>query len=165
MVRTGSAATVSALRMPASSAYARPSTVAEDQHSGAESSAPLKRTNKEIGREPSWGIIAMIDVGQERLISISNLPALLPARRNGRRIHVSACYRWVQRGIHGVKLEAIKIGATSYTSIEALMRFGISLNPQANGDPAAAIESSASRRRTADAVSRRVARELGLNPD
>lgn len=49
-------------------------------------------------------------------------------RPNGKRVHISACYRWIQRGVRGIKLEALRIGGTMYTSVEALERFGLRLN-------------------------------------
>jgi len=49
-------------------------------------------------------------------------------RPNGKRVHISAVYRWVQRGIKGVRLEAIRIGGTTYTSREALQRFALPAN-------------------------------------
>ena len=42
-----------------------------------------------------------------------------------RRSAISAIYRWMQRGIKGVRLDAIRIGGTTYTSREALQRFAL----------------------------------------
>jgi hypothetical protein len=66
----------------------------------------------------------MIDITQETLIPLREAPRRLPPRPNGKRIHISACYRWISRGVRGVRLEAIRIGGTTYTSLEALQRFG-----------------------------------------
>lgn len=65
----------------------------------------------------------MIDLTQEQLVALSQVPKVLPKRPNGKRLHISAVYRWVQRGRKGHRLETIKIGGTTYTSIEALQRF------------------------------------------
>ena len=65
----------------------------------------------------------VIDISTETLIPLRDAPRHLPARPNGKRVHVSACYRWTSRGVCGVRLEAIKIGGSTYTSIEALQRF------------------------------------------
>ena len=65
----------------------------------------------------------MIDIGKEQLVSLRDVPKLLPARGNGNRIHISAVYRWVQRGVRGTRLEVIRVGGTTYTSREALQRF------------------------------------------
>jgi len=65
----------------------------------------------------------MIEVTTESLIPLHDVPRLLPSRGNGKRIHISAVYRWIQRGVRGVRLESVKIGGTSYTTAEALQRF------------------------------------------
>lgn len=65
----------------------------------------------------------MIDIGHEQLVSLRDVRKLLPARSNGKRIHISAVYRWVQRGVGGTRLEVIRVGGTTYTSREALQRF------------------------------------------
>jgi hypothetical protein len=67
----------------------------------------------------------MIEIESETLIPLREVSKLLPVRPNGRRVHISAIYRWVQRGIKGVRLEAIRIGGTTYTSREALQRFAL----------------------------------------
>lgn len=65
----------------------------------------------------------MIDIEHENLVSLHDVLKLFPARANGKRIHISAVYRWVQRGVRGVHLEIVRVGGTSYTSREALQRF------------------------------------------
>ena len=65
----------------------------------------------------------MIDISQETLLPIREVPRHLPPRPNGKRVHISAVYRWTQRGIRGAVLEAIRIGGSTYTSTEALQRF------------------------------------------
>jgi hypothetical protein len=68
----------------------------------------------------------MIDIEHEHLVAIHDVPKLLPVRSNGKRIHISAVYRWVQRGVRGIHLEIVRVGGTSYTSREALQRFATS---------------------------------------
>ena len=70
----------------------------------------------------------MIDIGQEELIAIREVPGELPRRPNGRRLHISAVYRWISRGVRGVILESVRIGGTTYTSKEAMARFAERLN-------------------------------------
>ena len=65
----------------------------------------------------------MIDIASEQLVPLNEVPKLLPARGNGKRIHISAIYRWAQRGVRGTRLEVIRVGGTTYTSREALQRF------------------------------------------
>jgi hypothetical protein len=47
----------------------------------------------------------------------------LPRRQTGREIHVATILRWVKFGLAGVRLEAVRIGATLCTSEPALRRF------------------------------------------
>ena len=61
----------------------------------------------------------MIDIDTEEFVPVDAVPDRLPPRRSGREIHESAVYRWIQRGIRGVRLEAIKLGGRTYTSVEA----------------------------------------------
>jgi hypothetical protein len=70
-------------------------------------------------------VLTVIDLEHEKLISLHEVPKLLPQRTNGKRLHISAVYRWAQRGVHGLKLEVIRIGGTTYTSVEALQRFSL----------------------------------------
>lgn len=65
----------------------------------------------------------MIDLQHEQLVPIRMVPKLLPRHPNGKRLHISAVYRWMERGRKGVHLEWIKIGGRRYTSREALQRF------------------------------------------
>ena len=67
----------------------------------------------------------MIEIESETLVPLREVSKLLPPRPNGKHVHISAIYRWVQRGIKGVRLEAIRIGGTAYTSREALQRFAL----------------------------------------
>jgi len=77
----------------------------------------------------------MIEIESETLVALREVSKLLPLRPNGKRVHTSAIYRWVQRGIKGVQLEAIRIGGTTYTSREALQRFALpAVTPHAEAD-------------------------------
>ena len=75
----------------------------------------------ETARRPTGFVV--IDLTSEQLVSLHDVPKLLPPRPNGKRLHISAIYRWVQRGIRGIRLEVIRVGGTTYTSREALQRF------------------------------------------
>jgi hypothetical protein len=65
----------------------------------------------------------MIDLANETLISLADVPDHLPLRRGGKRPHVSCIYRWVQRGCRGIRLEVLQVGGTKCTSLQALQRF------------------------------------------
>ena len=95
----------------------------------------------------------MIDVAEETLVPIRDVPKRLPPRPGGRRIHISAVYRWIQRGVRGVRLEAVRIGGTTYTSLEALQRFA---EQSSNGqqDPPPSFASTATRRRQRETSTR-----------
>jgi len=105
----------------------------------------------------------MIDIGTEHLISINDVPRQLPTRRNGKRVHISAVYRWIQRGVRGVHLEVLKIGGTAYTSVEALQRFAEHLSQRQGASPTAQSTSTVQRKRQIERASRELAAMLGSN--
>ncbi len=86
----------------------------------------------------------MIDANSEHLVSLTDAAKLLPARRGGKRPHVSCIYRWTVSGCKGIKLESLQVGGTRCTSREALGRFferlsdatGLQRDPQAVRTPA-----------------------------
>lgn len=98
----------------------------------------------------------------ERLLTLDEAARLRPAGRSGRPAHVSTIYRWVARGIRGVRLEAIRIGGRLYTSMEALQQFAERLTLGC-GDAATSppVASSAARRRSAERAERMLDR-LGI---
>ncbi|MFT7464314.1 MAG: hypothetical protein ACI9EF_002667 [Pseudohongiellaceae bacterium] len=64
----------------------------------------------------------MIDQDTSAFVPLSEVADLLP-RHRGRPIHISTVYRWVQQGVHGVRLSTARIGGRLYTSREALHQF------------------------------------------
>ncbi|HEX3152936.1 MAG TPA: DUF1580 domain-containing protein [Gemmataceae bacterium] len=63
----------------------------------------------------------------EGLISLVQAAATLPSVR-GKRVSTSSIFRWIVKGKHGVRLEAIKMGGPGYwTSKPALARFAAAL--------------------------------------
>jgi hypothetical protein len=77
----------------------------------------------------------MIDPLTEHVISLTDATKILPARRGGKRPHVSCIYRWTTIGCRGVVLESIQIGGTRCTSREAVARFFARLTPTPNDAP------------------------------
>ncbi len=75
----------------------------------------------------------MISLERETLLSIRQAARRIPGRR-GKPIHVSAVYRWIQRGVDGVRLEVVRVGGTTYTSAESLQRFSEALTQARHGD-------------------------------
>lgn len=59
-----------------------------------------------------------IDIHSDSLLTISQAAKSLPMRPN-----VSTVWRWVQRGVRGVKLDTVLVGGRRYTSKEALQSF------------------------------------------
>ena len=82
-----------------------------------------------------------INLRTESVISLSEAARHLPRLRQGRKVHVGTLYRWISRGVGGVRLEAVKIGRTLVTSREALQRFA---------DRSSAVQRSSRVKRTRD---------------
>lgn len=64
-----------------------------------------------------------INLEAEQVLTLAEAARSLPRLRRGRKVHVSTLYRWISRGVGGVRLEALKLGRTVVTSREALQRF------------------------------------------
>lgn len=103
----------------------------------------------------------MIDIENETLIPIGDVPSRLPPRPNGKRVHISAIYRWMSRGVRGIKLEVIKVGGSTYTSLEALQRFADWLSNRTDDSNAIKMPAPA-RRREIEKAQREVEEILGL---
>ncbi|MCH8043694.1 MAG: DUF1580 domain-containing protein [Planctomycetes bacterium] len=65
----------------------------------------------------------MIDLTKEELLTLSEAAGLLPPRRKGKRPHPTTLFRWASNGLRGEKLEVLRVGDTTCTSIAALQRF------------------------------------------
>jgi len=98
-----------------------------------------------------------IDLEREQVLSLRQATDSLPRLRQGRRVHISTVYRWISRGVGGVRLEAVKLGRTLVTSREALQRFADRLTEDA-GD---GVEDSRAQRERSKQVGRELDR-LGL---
>ena len=104
----------------------------------------------------------MIELRSESLIPIREAPRHLPKRPNGKRIHISACYRWISRGVRGVQLDSIKIGGSTYTSMEALQRFGDRLATGRSIGPENERATPRTRQRQIERATNAVREQLGL---
>jgi Protein of unknown function (DUF1580) len=67
----------------------------------------------------------MIDITTEKLLSMSQAARLIPPSRSGRATHTSTLVRWIHRGVRGRRLDAVRIGGSWVTSVEALARFAV----------------------------------------
>lgn len=63
----------------------------------------------------------MISTASEDLIAFNRVPQHLQ-KTFGHKVHIASVYRWVNRGLGGVRLETIKVGAKRFTSAQALDR-------------------------------------------
>lgn len=104
----------------------------------------------------------MIDVTRESLVPVRDVPRCLPPRCKGNRVHISAVYRWMQKGVRGVVLDSCRIGGTTYTSREALQRFADQLTGDAPPPNPPTQRTSVGRSHYLARVAEAVARELGL---
>ncbi len=62
----------------------------------------------------------------ESVLPFSEAAARLP-RFRGKRVNVSTIWRWARKGLHGQRLEVVRLGHRFLTSVEALDRFAAKL--------------------------------------
>jgi len=78
----------------------------------------------------------------ESPLTLAEAAKALPPLRGGKRVHLATLYRWVSRGVAGVRLESLRLGRTVVTSREALQRFaerlGARVEPATPASPVAA---------------------------
>ncbi len=97
-----------------------------------------------------------IDPNTESLISLGEAARRLPARRGGKKPHVSCIYRWTATGCRGVVLESLQVGGTRCTSKEALGRFFARLT---DGDRPSTVRSPTKRHRDTEKAIRDLERQ------
>jgi Protein of unknown function (DUF1580) len=98
----------------------------------------------------------MIDIHTETLVSIKEIPKHFPGRP-----HTATIWRFIQRGIRGVKLETLLCGGKRFSSLEALQRFVERTTAAADGD-SLPIASTPSHRRRAHEKACRELDEVGI---
>ena len=72
-----------------------------------------------------------IDIAAETLLSVGQAARAVPYRPN-----VCTVWRWLERGVRGVRLESVLMGGRRFTSQEALERFFTATTAAANGTQA-----------------------------
>lgn len=73
----------------------------------------------------------MIDLQNEQTLRLQDARKLKWLKgRDGERLSLDSIRRWSLRGLKGVVLESTKIGNTTYTSVEAILRFLARINKQ-----------------------------------
>lgn len=65
----------------------------------------------------------MIDIASETVVTLTQATGHVPARGKRKKPAVSTLHRWALRGVKGIRLETLMVGATRCTSIEAIQRF------------------------------------------
>ena len=76
-----------------------------------------------------------ISLEKEVTLTLPEAASRLPRLRGGKKVHVSTLYRWIHRGVGGIRLEAVKIGRTVVTSVEALQRFADRVTREPSDEP------------------------------
>ena len=71
-----------------------------------------------------------ISISGETLLSYAEAARSLP----GRGVNVSTIWRWVTRGVKGIRLETVTIGGRRFTSREALERFTAATTAATSGE-------------------------------
>ncbi len=72
----------------------------------------------------------MIDIQTDTLIPLSEVPLHVPPKKNGKRIHNCAAYRWEKRGLETITMA----GLGKFTTIQALQNFFMVLSGQKPAD-------------------------------
>jgi len=92
----------------------------------------------------------MIDTSQgASLIPIPQVPAHVPSRP-----HIATVWRWMGRGVRGVKLETVLIGGKRFTSADAIQRFIDDSTAAADGRPTPKAKRTRDRQRSIEAAER-----------
>jgi hypothetical protein len=64
----------------------------------------------------------MIDISKQQILTLKEAIAVVP-KIDGKRPSLGSLYRWVNKGIRGVRLEVISIGGRTCTTRESLNMF------------------------------------------
>src|SRR5262245_53252899 len=104
------------------------------------------------------GVVAMaIDPTTETLRPFAEAARRLPRLRSGRPVSPATLWRWASRGVRArdgqpVRLETIKIGGTTCTSLEALARFFARLSGEGEEGTVTPIKRQSQTETTLDAA-------------
>lgn len=72
-----------------------------------------------------------INVETEEILTLNQAARQIP----GGAVSLCTMYRWRLKGVHGVKLECLRVGQEWRTSREAILRFIARLNPTTAAPP------------------------------
>ena len=101
-----------------------------------------------------------IDILAETLVTIPQASALLPSDESGRKPAIATIYRWMLRGVKGVRLETCLVGGKRFTSHEALQRFSEAVTRAAQGK--APVPRTSTRRKQHDEAVERELQAAGI---
>ena len=105
----------------------------------------------------------MIELGSERILTLTEAAGYVPGRKPGKKAHVSTLHRWAQRGVNGIRLETQKLGGVVVTSLEALQRFSERCtNGEGESEGAVTVRTSRARKRAIAKAERELDR-AGIN--
>jgi len=113
-----------------------------------------------VGDDPSE-IPDVIDIQAERLFPVRNPPRDVSPILGEKWPHPATLYRWAKCGLHGVKLETLRVGGTLCTSLEALQRFCERLTASTTAPTQPPAASPTARRRSHERAGRALDR-LGI---
>ena len=94
-----------------------------------------------------------IDLSSERPLSFQEALEHLP-RRRGKLLHLSTLYRWADIGVRGVKLEIIKVGGATCTTLAAIQRFCQGVTDAPRKHTGGRLRASKARQRRANRAAR-----------
>lgn len=104
----------------------------------------------------------MIDLQNEKTLSLTQAAKLLPPGRQGRPVNLSTVFRWIADGVQApdgsiVRLDAVRLGGRWLTSVEALQRFAEAQTPAPSTRPTF-VKSPAARSKAAAKAGRALER-------
>jgi adenosylmethionine-8-amino-7-oxononanoate aminotransferase len=73
--------------------------------------------------------MSKINTSSENVINITQAANQIPGRP-----HRATVWRWILNGLHGIRLESVKVGGRRFTSEEAIERFIARTTAVANGE-------------------------------
>ena len=102
-----------------------------------------------------------IDTTLEQTHPLPEACGFIPSTRPGKKVNVSTMTRWITKGSHGVKLEAVRVPGGWLTSREAIQRFVERLTEAHGSTEHAGPMTPTARRKAAEKADREL-EEMGV---
>lgn len=93
----------------------------------------MSKEHRFLPAQPHPNASLVSATGDENPIKLSVLPRYIPSARDGKKRHVSSIYRYVLRGVRGIRLEVRRYPDGLYTSLAAWDRFVARLTEAGSG--------------------------------